>query len=144
MGELAVKIEGAGEGGYNVLVSKNGELIVRALKYSDPYYMLVNVAATPFEVVPAIAYMRFVITGLLIASSKTFGSATTAETITIYEANAADLSINLRTVFKLDMLKNDRLAATGLNLQMTESRSLVAIGTDNDVDVTIAGYYVDR
>lgn len=142
MGELAVKIEGADENGFNVLVSKNGELLVRPLKYSNPYYVLVDTPDTAFEVVPAIASMRFVMTGILISTTKTFASATTAETITIYEANAADLSTNLRTIFKLDMLKNDRLPATGLNLQMANSRSLVAIGSDASVDVTIAGYYV--
>lgn len=125
-------------------ISKYGEQYVAPRFYSDPYYISVAVAATPYEVVPSIAEKRFVITGLLIASDRTFGTSTTAETITIYEANAADLSTNLKTVFRLDMLRNDRLAATSLNLRLSNARSVVAIATDNSVDVTLAGYYIDN
>ena len=141
-GDLSVGLQG-GIADYRVLVTSRGELVVAPLAYSTPYYKSVAAAATPYEVVPAKAEKRFVITGLLLASDKTFGSATTAETLTIYEANAADLSVNLKTIVRLDMLKNDRMPATGLNLITTKARALVAIGTDFAVDVTIAGYYVN-
>jgi hypothetical protein len=143
MGELAVKIEGADTDGFKAIVSKNGELLVRPLKYSKPYYILVDTADTPFEVVPAISGMMFVITGLLLASSKTFGSATTGETLTIYEAHPSDLSTNKNTIVNLDMFKNDRATPTGLFLITNTSNSLVASATDTDVNVTIAGYYVE-
>jgi len=124
------------------LVSPNGELIVAPLSFSDPYHKTVDVAAAPFEIVPAASGKKFIINNMLLATSKTFGSATTAETLTIYEASPADLSTNLKTIVEIDFLKNDRLVATGLNLASSEAVSLVAIATDTDVSVTLAGYYI--
>jgi len=123
-------------------VSRNGELIVAPISYSTSYFVLVDVAATAFEIVPALSNHQFIVTDILIASSKTFGSATTAETITLYEASPADLDTNLKTITQIDMLKNDRMVAIGLNLATTEAVSIVASATDNDVSVTVAGYYV--
>jgi len=125
------------------LVSKNGELIVGPIAYSVSYYVAVDVAATSFQVVPAESGKIFIITGLLLASSKTFGSATTAETLTIYEASPADFDTQLKIITQIDLLKNDRLAVTGLNLASSEAVSLVATATDTDVNVTIAGYYIN-
>lgn len=124
------------------LVSVNGELIVAPISYSEAYYESVNLADTAFEIVSAASGKRFVITSMLLATSKTFGTATTAETLTIYEASPADLSTSLKTIAQIDFLKNDRLVATGLNLASSTAVSLVASATDTNVDVTIAGYYV--
>ena len=124
------------------LVSANGELIVGALSYSTAYHETIDVALTPFEIAPAVSGKKFIIDSMLLATSKTFGTATTAETLTIYEASPADLSTNLKTVAEIDFLKNDRLVATGLNLASSTAVSLVASATDTNVSVTIAGYYV--
>jgi len=124
------------------LVSANGELVVGPLSYSTSYHETVDVALTPFEIVPAASGEKFIINSMLLATSKTFGSATTAETLTIYEASPADLSTNLKTIAEIDFLKNDRLIATGLNLASSTAVSLVASATDTDVSVTLAGFYI--
>ncbi len=123
-------------------VTKNGALIVAPIKYSTAYYISVN-SLVALEIVPAEVKYNFIITGVLIASDKSFGTSTTAETITLYEASPSDLATNLKTIFKLDMLRNDRLVATDMNLLTSKSVSIVAIATDVNVDVTLAGYFVD-
>lgn len=126
-----------------VRVTKNGEMAVGPLSHSYPYYVSVALLNTEYEVVPAIAGKCFVITGFLIASDKDFGSATVAETLSVYEANPADITINEKTILQVDFLRNDRLVATGLDLLVSESKALVAVATDSAVDVTVAGYYID-
>lgn len=123
-------------------ITLNGELVVGPVAYSKAYFVSVDIAATPFEIVPAVSGKRFVMTSMLLATSKTFGTATTAETLTIYEATPSDLSTNLETTAQIDFLKNDRLVATALNIATSNAVSLVATATDTDVSVTIAGYYV--
>jgi len=123
-------------------ISNNGELIVAPVSYSIAYYKQIDTAATPVTVVPAETGKIFVITGLLLATSKTFGSSTTGETLTIYETSPSDISIQAKIITQLDMFKNDRLVATGLNLATSEAVTIAAVATDNDVNVTIAGYYV--
>jgi len=125
-------------------VSAEGEQYVSARYYSDPYYESVAVAGTAYEIVPAKSGKRFIVTGLLLASDKAFGSSTVAETLTIYEASPSDLDTNLKTFTQVDLLRNDRLVATGLNLRTSTTVSLVAIATSAKVDVTIAGYYVNE
>jgi len=124
------------------LVSVNGELIVGPLSYSTAYHETVDSTTISFEIVPAVSGKKFIIDSMLLATSKTFGTATTAETLTIYEASPADLSTNLKTIAEIDFLKNDRLIATGLNLASSTAVSLVASATDTNVSVTIAGYYI--
>jgi len=124
-------------------VNPNGGLIVAPSHYSTAYYVLVDTAATTFEVIPAISDMNFIVTGMLIASDKSFATSTVAETLTIYEANPADLSVNTKTITQIDLLKNDRLVATALDLATTKTRTLVAIATSANVNVTLSGYYID-
>lgn len=141
MSGIDVGIRG-NDGIHHAGVTENGELIVGSLAYSDPYYQLLAVADTGVEVVPAVTSRCFVITGVLIASTKNFASATVAETVTIYEANPADITTNTKTVFQIDLLRNDRLVAFSLNLRVSSTKTLVAIATDAEVNVTLAGYYV--
>jgi len=123
-------------------ISSRGELFTAPISYSEPHYVSIDVAATAFEIVPGKAGKKFVITSMLLASSKTFASATTAETLTIYEASTADLDTNTKILVQLDMLKNDRMVATGLNIATSNAISIAAIATDISVDVTVSGYYV--
>ena len=125
-------------------ISANGELVVAPISYSTAYYQSVDVALTPFLLVPAQASKKFIINSILLASSKTFGTATTAETVTIYEASPADLDTNLKTIVQIDLLKNDRMIATALNIASSTAVSLVATATDTNVDVTLGGYYVEN
>lgn len=124
-------------------VTSGGVLVVGSLSHSTPYYISVAAATVEYQVIEGKAKKSFIVTGLLLASSKTFGSATTAETLTIYEASPADITVSEKTIVQLDMLKNDRFVATGLDLLVSNAKSLIAIATDSSVDVTISGYYID-
>ena len=139
---IAVKLLGSDEL-HQVKVTELGELVTAPIEYSTPYYVGVEVLNTAYEVVPAKSSMRFVITALLLNSRKDFGSATVAQTLTIYEANPADIDTVINIVTQVDMLKNDRLPISGLNLVVPPALSLVAIADDSAVDVTVAGYYVN-
>lgn len=125
------------------LVSVNGELIVGPLSYDTPYYMSVDTALTAFEIVPAKSNKKFIVKSMLLATDKNYASPTVAETLTIYEASPADLSANLKTFVQIDFLRNDRLPISGLNIATSTAVSLVAIADSANVDVTIAGYYVN-
>lgn len=129
--------------GYQARVSQYGELIIGKVDYSAPYYAQIAIAATPTKILDGVAGKKFVVTDVLIAANKNFATATVSETVTIYEANPADLATNTKTFFKVDLLRNGRLVATGLNIITDTTRSLVGITpTSTEVDITIAGYYV--
>jgi len=129
--------------GVAVKISPRGELIVAPISNSDIFNVTVDVADEPFEIVRGLAGKKFIVTGMLIATSKTFGSATTAETIELYQAHPSDLAISTNSLLDLDMLKNDRMIATGLNLTSGEASSLVAKATDTTASITFGGYYIE-
>lgn len=141
MGELSVGIRG-NNGLNHAGVTDQGELVVAPLEYSTPYYISVAASGTPYEVLLGKAGFCFVITGLLLASDKNFGTSVDAQTLTIYEAHPSDIGTSTKTIVQLDLLRNDRITPTGLNIRTSSTVSLVAIGTDSAVDVTIAGYYI--
>jgi hypothetical protein len=130
--------------GRTAIISPLGEVVVAPISYSTAYYMLVDSTTDAFEVVPGLSGKRFVITSILFASDRNFGSATTPENMTLYEAHPSDLATNLATVASIDFLKNDRLSATQLNIQTEEGVALVAIADDTNIGVTVAGYYIDH
>jgi hypothetical protein len=139
-----VEIIGSSGSKKGASVTERGELVTGRISYSTPYYIKVAIADTAYEVVKGKAGKQFVITDLLLASDKSFASATTGEPISIYGAHPSDLDTALDIIFNGELLKNDRLVATGLNLITEEACSVVAFAaTDAAVDVTIAGYYVD-
>jgi hypothetical protein len=139
-----VEIIGSSGSKKGVFVTERGELVTGRISYSTPYYIKVAASNTAYEVARGKAGKQFVITDVLIASDKNFASATTGEPIAIYGAHPSDLDTVLDVIFQVELLKNDRLVATGLNLITEEACSIVAFAaTDAAVDVTIAGYYVD-
>ena len=139
---LPVQIEDKGSKA-SVRVTEFGQLVTAPIAYSDPYYVSIAVANTAYEIVAGKTGKRFVVTGLVIASDKNFASSTVAETVTIYEAPADALDTSLKVVFQLDLLRNDRVVATGLNIISSTGRSLVGQApTSAAVDITFSGYYV--
>ena len=130
------------DSGYSAKVSPEGEVYVAPRDYSTPFYTSVSVVDTPTTVVSALAKKRFIVTDILIASDKNFGSSTTAESIEIYEAYPAELDVIHKTFVRVDLLKNDRINIAGLNIATSETVALVATAASINVDITIAGYYI--
>ena len=123
-------------------ISPAGEVYISPRFYSTPYFVSVALATTAYPIVPALSGHKFIVTSILIASDKDFGSPTAAETVTLYEASPADIDTNLKTFAQVDLLKNDRLVATGLNIATSDAVSLIGIADSAAVDVTVAGFYI--
>jgi len=126
----------------HALVSDEGELIIRKFDYSTTYSVSLAVTSTIYEIVPGKAGQAFVLTDILVTSDRNFGSATTPENIQIYQAPSHDWTVNDGYLLNIDMLKNDRLVATGLNIKTGETKSLVAVASDTEATVVLAGYYI--
>lgn len=125
------------------IVTARGELVTGAFSYSSPYYKKIAVANTAYEIVKGLSGKQFVITSIILASDKNFASATAGEAVNIYGAHPSDIGTSIDAIFSLELLKNDRLFGTGVNLITAEACSIVGIApTDAAIDVTIAGYYV--
>lgn len=82
---------------------------------------------------------QFVITGILLtADSNVTGSAL----VDVYEATAIDGTTIDKAILHVEILKNDFRDITGLNILASNGTYINAKTDDNDVFVTIMGYYI--
>jgi len=122
-------------------ISDYGEVKVAPYAYSLPYFQNMGTANTAYNFVPPKQDQFFVITGVLMQANKNV-NASTAAVVDLYEADSAtDLVIDT-SVFQIEMVKNDRLPLVPLNIKVTEGKFLNGKTTDDDVLMTVTGYYV--
>jgi len=127
-------------GGVDAKVTSRGELVVGSLDYSAPFYVRTTVDDQVYNVVTAKAEHRFVITGVLIGTSKAIvGTAT----IALYEALQNTDSAAEKDILTIDMIKEDRIYLNLFNVGTEPARYINITATDSQVDCTVFGFYVD-
>jgi hypothetical protein len=134
--------DGGGTGGH-VIVTKRGELVTGALKYSTPYGNKLDVINTPFVIVPGLNGQKFVTTGFFVAALKTV-SPTTEAAIVLYEASPLDLTTSTKEIVEVALIRGASFVATGTNLITEAGASIVATTDDATVNVALSGYYVNN
>lgn len=119
-------------------VTPRGELITGAIEHSQPYYVELGVNDQIYNAVPGKVGWAFVITGMIIGADR---NVNTDCTVHIYEATSAD-GVTSRDIFIGDVNKGQTLPLVGLNVITEPTRWINATTDDDDVDLTIFGYYV--
>ena len=120
-------------------VTGRGELVVGSLEHSQPYYVELGVDDQVYNAVPGIASKKFVITGIILGADR---NVVTDTSIHIYEATSASGTTD-KDILIVDINKGETLAITGLNSITQTTRWINATADDDDVDLTIFGYYVE-
>lgn len=119
-------------------VTQNGELVVGSLAYSEPHYIELGVASQIYNCVDAKQKQRFVIVGMLIGADR---NVSTDCTVHIYEASTAD-GTSTRDILRIDLNKGQHTYLNLINLSTESSKYINATTDDDDVDLTVFGYYV--
>ena len=125
--------------GSTARVTVNGELVVGTLDYSAPYYVELGVDDQVYNAVPAIVGKRFVIVGLLVGADR---NVTTDCSVHIYESLSADGTSD-KDILKIDLNKGEHTYLNLINMATQTTRWINATTDDDDVDLTVFGYYVD-
>lgn len=120
-------------------VSGNGETIVRAYDYSAPHYVKLTIDDQVYNVVKGQVGRRFVMAGILIATSKAIVG---DKTVQIYESLTADSGVHDTDILSIDMVKSERIYLPVTNVSTQASRHINANCDDSEVDITIFGYYI--
>ena len=128
------------DNGRTSTVTDRGELIVSSISHSKTYTQS-NSSATTSTVVPSKAGKQFVITAMLITHDKN----NTDVTVSIFEASDDSEATQDTLIITLDMGKNEKFAATGLDI-ITDPVKWINLTTDGapTISATISGYYVDE
>jgi hypothetical protein len=119
-------------------VTERGELITSAIEHSQPYYVELGVDAQIYNVIPGVVGWRFVITSIIIGADR---NVSIDCTVHIYESLSADGTTE-RDIWRGDINKGETLPLIGLDIITRPTRWVNATTDDDDVDLTILGYYV--
>lgn len=86
---------------------------------------------------------QFVITGFVAKADKQVSSTVDADVV-IYEAEDADATTVTNTLFQVAMVEGDLVVVSPLNILVTEGVYVNGKTTDDDIHMTIMGYYIPK
>jgi hypothetical protein len=126
-----------------VKVTSRGQLITSAIDYSTPVYNLLDTNDAGVTFFAPIADQLFVITDVIADADRSVGA--NGVTVEIYESNDEDSATVARAILQFDMVKQSSKIITGLNFITSQTgRFINAKMDDNNVSLTIAGYYINE
>ncbi len=129
--------------GYSAKVDRGGALAVGPSRVSVTFNATLGTDNTAVNVVPAKADHVFQITGILLTANSNVSNVTSA-TVTIYTADTETTAKGsaLTTLFIIPVVRDDKRDITGILAEAEVGKWINAETTDDDVFVTILGYYI--
>jgi len=138
---IKTKISDGGGKGTLAKVSSRGQLITAPLAFSKVYNATAAVINTAYNIITPRTNKQFVITSVLLYANKSVGASDA--TVTVYEADASDTLTSTEDVFSIEMVKQTSLVLSSLNLILSEGKWLNIKTDDDDIFITVTGYYVE-
>lgn len=137
---IPVEITGVDTHGHNhsVKVTPLGQLVTAPFAYDEVVALTLDTANTAFNFFKPKIRKKFVTTVILLTADS---NVTGSSVIDVYETSAEDSLVIDKSILHIDLLKNDDRDIIGLNLLISEGKFLNVKCDDNDVSVTIMGYY---
>lgn len=122
-------------------VTPNGEMIVSAIKPNVSAHHKMDTINTAYNFAPIATGQRMILQSILVYANKNVG--VNDATITIYTADAIDSITPITTILDFEVPEKQSRDIIGLNLDLGTGVFLNAKTDDNDVFLTMLGYYVD-
>jgi len=123
-------------------VSSNGELICSPLGYDESVFHDMTSINTAYNFYGARPGKQFVITNVVIFADRSISDNSSTE-IVVYEATSDSTTTESKVLLQFGMGKLSVLAVPGLRLLVNEGLFVNGKTDDNNVNLTILGYYVD-
>lgn len=139
---LPVNITSGGAGiTAKATVSRAGQLIVSTYDYDLTKFVILDVNDTGYTFYSPKANFHFVITGIVAKADRGVSPTTDADVI-VFEADDDSSATVDRTLFQLAMVQGDQVVLTPLNILVNEGKFVNAKTSDDDIYMTIMGYYI--
>jgi hypothetical protein len=132
-------VNGSGTGD-QATVSCRGQLVVGPLSFSESSSIKLETDDVPLNLFPPKSGFNFIVTDILLYANKNVGAADA--TVTIYESLVGpESATQTKVVLQTEMLKQTSRDLTGLNLEISTGNWLNAVTDDDDIFITVMGYY---
>ncbi len=120
-------------------VSRIGQMTVGAYAYDEVVALTLDVAGTGYNFFKPRVGFRFVITGILLTADK---NVSTDALVDVYEGTTETDTVIGKGILHAEILKNGTRDITGLNILVGEGKWVNGKTDDDDIFVTIMGYYI--
>ena len=128
--------------GVSAMVTDNGQLVVAPLSYDSTIFNELAEPNTAYSFYVPKAGKQFVITGIIAVADKQVSSSASAD-IVVYEA-ATDIDTTVdKVLFQDAMVQDQHRVVLPLNILVTKGKYVNAKTTDDDIHMTITGYYIN-
>ena len=134
-------IDGLSGAQFRACVSSIGQLITAPFSYDLTKFNELAADDTAYNFYTPKTGQQFVITGIIAKADRQV-HATTDAIIIVYEADVVDTTTVSKTILQLAMVAGEQIVLTGLNILVTKGKWINGKTTDDDIHMTITGYYV--
>ena len=128
--------------GSQAKVTNRGQLVTAPLDFSDPIQADLTVTCTAVNFFGPQSNQRLVITSILIGADRNVSQSCGA-IVEIYEATSATATTVTKGIIKTGIVKNGTLPLLPLNFLATQGVWINAKTDDANINITIAGYFID-
>lgn len=139
---LEVRITDARGNPHKACVTQYGQIVVGPASYDQTKYVELAEDDTAYNFYVPQANKRFVISGLRAKADRQVSSTVDAEVI-IYEASAPDTLTADKVLHQEALVRGESVTIIPMNLIVEEGKWVNAKTSDDDIHMTIFGYYVD-
>ena len=133
-----------GYAGMNIArVSEYGQLITAPYDYDTSVFAELAVDNTAYNFFAPKAGQRFVITVITGKANRNVSNTVDA-TVIVYEASASDTTVVDKVLFETAVIRGELITPPRLNLLVSAGKYVNAKTTDDDIFLTIMGYYIPK
>lgn len=127
--------------GRHAQVTESGELVVAPLKYDETQFVELAEPDTAYNFYEPVPSEQFVITGLNFKADRQVSTTVDAQVI-IYEAVSIDTTAVAKVLFQEAMVRGERTGLSSLHILVNVGVWVNAKTDDDDIHMTIMGYYI--
>lgn len=140
---LPVEITDGKGKNYKVKVSSIGQLIVAPVAYEETKFNELAADNTAYNFYGPKAGQQFVITGIRARADRDV-STTVDAVVVVYEAVASDTTTVDKVLHQENLVRSESINLIPTNILVNEGKYINAKTTDDDIHMTIFGYYIDK
>jgi len=137
---INVKILDASGTGRAARINSFGQVVVGPLASSEPFFDELDVADTPVGFIQAKAGEQFIVTSVILNSSRTVN--VNGALVQIYESDAFGSANITKALLTVDMPPSTAIPFNPTNFEVTPGAFVNAVSDAVSVFITVSGYYV--
>lgn len=125
----------------NARVTRQGELVVAPYSFNETQFNELGTAGAAVNFYKPKAGQQFIVTGVIAAGNLSI-AANALATVVVYEGSATDDTSADKTLIQFGVTRLQTLILPLLNILVAEGKFINAKTDDDDVFLTVMGYYI--